>query len=276
MMRTVASSPGGGKQEILSPAAAERLRAQMLRLVSKGFYDELFRYGVQRGEIVRVAAHLLDQLLGRGEESAVGTTSRRRLFTIADVEDAWESRRCLTVGEVSLRPMDEAVAALAVGWMQVPGVRDSFIPPFPEDPRELMAALLDPASIYLAILHRGQPVGFIGGTNIDREAGRLEMKKLVGEPGQQGRGIGKRATFAFLYHVFVSLGLNKVCVHSRDINIRNINLNSRFGFEVEGVLHEEFRVGDRREDIVRMAVRRSVWMNLFAGSPQERNASGGS
>jgi hypothetical protein len=41
-------------------------------------------------------------------------------------------------------------------------------------------------------------VGIVGAENIDPIAGKLEMKKLVGEPGSQGKGIGKRATFGFI------------------------------------------------------------------------------
>jgi RimJ/RimL family protein N-acetyltransferase len=78
-------------------------------------------------------------------------------------------------------------------------------------------------------------VGIVGGEEIDLTAGKLEMKKLLGEPGLQGKGIGKWATFGFLYHTFVIRKLNQVYIHSRDINMRNINLNSRFGFELEGV-----------------------------------------
>jgi hypothetical protein len=58
-------------------------------------------------------------------------------------------------------------------------------------------------------------------------------------------GIGKRATFGFLYYVFIIRNLNKVYIHSRDINMRNINLNGRFGFELEGVFLDDIKVGDR-------------------------------
>jgi hypothetical protein len=34
-------------------------------------------------------------------------------------------------------------------------------------------------------------VGIVGGENLDLQAGKLEMKKLVGESGLQGKGIGK-------------------------------------------------------------------------------------
>ena len=107
-------------------------------------------------------------------------------------------------------------------------------------------------------------MGIIGGENIDPTAGKLEMKKLVGESGLQGKGIGKRATFGFLYYAFIIRNLNKVYIHSRDINIRNINLNSRFGFELEGVFLDDITVGDKRQDVVRMALFKPLWLQIFS------------
>jgi len=109
-------------------------------------------------------------------------------------------------------------------------------------------------------------VGIVGGENVDPVAGKLEMKKLVGESGLQGKGIGKRATFGFLYYAFMVRNLNKVYIHSRDINIRNINLNSRFGFELEGIFFEDIRVGDKRQDVVRMALFKPLWLQIFSGN----------
>jgi RimJ/RimL family protein N-acetyltransferase len=98
------------------------------------------------------------------------------------------------------------------------------------------------------------------------------MKKLVGESGLQGKGIGKRATFGFLYYAFIIRNLNKVYIHSRDINIRNINLNSRFGFELEGAFLDDITVGDKRQDVVRMALFKPLWLQIFSPEVQ-RNIS---
>ena len=52
--------------------AAKKQRDQMLKLVSKGFYNELINYGVRKEEVLRVASHLLDNLLAEKK-----TRSRR-------------------------------------------------------------------------------------------------------------------------------------------------------------------------------------------------------
>jgi len=57
--------------------------------------------------------------------------------------------------------------------------------------------------------------------------------------------------------------LNKVYIHSRDINMRNINLNSRFGFELEGVFLDDITAADKHQDVLRMALFKSPWLQIF-------------
>ena len=239
-------------------------RDQMLRLVSKGFYNELINYGVRKEEILRVASHLLDNLMAQEKKPEAGVQYYNRMFTLDTVQDEWKERRQLAVQHATLRPLQPAVIARVVEWLKNPAVRESFVPAFPEKEGDLQKYFTHPTRDYFGIYYNGQPVGIVGGENIDPLAGKLEMKKLVGESGLQGKGIGKRATFGFLYYAFMVLNLNKVYIHSRDINIHNINLNSRFGFELEGIFFEDIRVGERRQDIVRMALFKSLWLQIFS------------
>ena len=58
--------------------------------------------------------------------------------------------------------------------------------------------------------------------------------------------------------------MHKVYVHSRDMTSATSNLNSGFGFELEGMFLEEAEVGGRRVDLVRMALLAPIWKALFA------------
>ena len=247
--------------------AGKKQRDQMLKLVAKGFYNELTKYGVRKDEIIHVASHLLDNLLAKEKKPAEGVEYYNGIFTLASVKDEWANRKQLVIQHVALRPLQLSDVSKVITWLKVPAVRESFVPIFPENQSELQNYLIHPAREYFGIYYNDQLVGIVGGENIDPAASKLEMKKLVGEPGLQGKGIGKRATFGFLYYAFMIRGLNKVYIHSRDINMRNINLNSRFGFEVEGVFLDDITVGDKRQDVVRMALFKSLWLQIFSSSP---------
>jgi RimJ/RimL family protein N-acetyltransferase len=49
-----------------------------------------------------------------------------------------------------------------------------------------------------------------------------------------------------------------------DVNVRNLNLNGRFGFELEGVFFENALVQNTWRDVVRMSLSAPVWLELFA------------
>jgi RimJ/RimL family protein N-acetyltransferase len=223
----------------------DRQRDHMLKLVTKGFFNELVNYGVKREEMLRVASHLLDNLLSRDLGKAQPRPTSDSRFT--------------------LRPLGRALLPRLSEWLRAPGVSESFVRPFPVGQEALESHLFgSPERDYLEIDVSGETVGIIGGESLDHASGRMEMRKLVGDPDRRGQGIGKRATFGFIYYAFSILGLHKLYVHSRDINVRNMNLNSSFGFELEGVFLEEIPTPDgRRADVVRMALLKPIWVAMF-------------
>ena len=209
-------------------------------------------------------SHLLDNLLAQGKKPEKEVGYYNEIFTLASVKDEWAERKQLAVKHVTLRPLQGHVVKKVAGWLKDRVVRESFVPAFPENESRLQEYFSQPTREYFSIDYNGDAVGIVGGENIDTTAGKLEMKKLVGEPGLQGKGIGKQATFGFLYYAFMIRDLHKVYIHSRDINMRNINLNSRFGFELEGVFLDEITVGDKHQDVVRMALFKPLWLQIFS------------
>jgi RimJ/RimL family protein N-acetyltransferase len=243
---------------------SKKQRDQMLKLVAKGFYNELINYGVKQAEVIRVASHLLDNLLAKEKTPDKDVVYYNGIFSLGSVQDQWTARKQLAVEPITLRPLESQVVSKVAAWLKEPAVRESFVPAFPETESKLQKYFNEPTREYFSIDYNNKTVGIIGGENINPTAGKLEMKKLVGESGLQGKGIGKRATFGFLYYAFMIRNLNKVYIHSRDINMRNINLNSRFGFELEGVFLDEITIGDKRQDVVRMALFRSHCLQIFS------------
>jgi RimJ/RimL family protein N-acetyltransferase len=245
-------------------SAARQHHEQMLKLVAKGFYNELINYGVNEAQIVTVAGHLLDNVIPKGGQSAKNVEFYNTLFSLKDVKNEWAAHQRLAVQQVSLAPLDIAQVPQILAWLRAPAIRSSFHPRFPETDGELRRYFQSPGREYLAIFHEGHFSGIIGAENLDAASGKLEMRKLVGDSAMHGQGIGKRATFLFLYHVFVIRKFRKVYLHSLDINIRNLNLNGKFGFELEGVFLEDAVVDGHHRDVVRMALAAPVWLELFS------------
>src|SRR5438128_7602969 len=84
--------------------ASKKQRDQMLKLVAKGFYNELINYGVGKAEIVRVASHLLDNLLAQQKKPANDVGYYNELFKLACVIDEASLARRQVVCVQLIRP----------------------------------------------------------------------------------------------------------------------------------------------------------------------------
>lgn len=256
---TVVMMPESAK----SGSAAPHPHEQMLRLVARGFHRELVNYGVREPEILTVAAHLLDNVMLKSPPASRQVEKYNEQFRIPDVQDEWRSERRYRLQGVTLAPLDPARSADVARWLENPKARESFVPRFPDSAAQLASYFAAPEREYFAVEFEGRFVGIVGAENIDTESSKLEMRKLVGDPGLRGRGIGKRATFLFLYHVFVSRRFHKVYLHTLDGNIRNLNLNGNLGFSLEGVFFDDVTINGDRKDLVRMALTEPAWRALF-------------
>lgn len=254
-------------------AGTQQRHRQMLKMVAKGFCNELRRYGVQESEILTVAGHLLDNLMHKDSPANGHLGYYNRQFSIQDVRDEWHAERRLAVDQVNIAPMEMSFLPVVCGWLAEPAIASNFHPPFPAQSDELGRYFGQPSRQYFMVFHENEPVGMIGAENIDRTSGKLEMRKLIGSPNLRGRGIGKRATLLFLYYVFCIMKFNKVYLYSLDINIRNINLNRKFGFELEGVFFDEVRILNKKQDVLRMGLRAATWTDLFAEKREDQDGS---
>ena len=241
-----------------------RQQEQLLRLVTQSFYRELVNYGANIQDIVKVTTNLLDQVTSESDTANLHQRSQNKTLTIGGIEDCWETDRYVQLNTVRLSPTDASEVLTIEKWLNTNHRPKTLIDLLPLDRNHLTDFLLNnPNHQFFSIFFGDHVVGLIGGDNIDPISKKLEMKKMIGDPDFQGKGIGTRATFLFLYYVFVIMGFNKVYLHSVDTNIRNINLNTKFGFELEGIAFQDVYLDGAYRDVVRMGLLRHKWESLF-------------
>jgi len=240
---------------------------QMLQIVSSSFYKELMRYGVDKSGIVSVSMNLLDFITEKNKPNLPLNEIDPALyynFDIKNVGNMWEQKSSLFIDDVTITALDKKDIEAVTGWLHAPQIENMLLRSFPVETAKLKQDIVDnPSRKYFSICHQNEMIGIIGADMIDEKASKLEMKKLIGKSAYRGKGIGKKATFLFLYYAFEILNINKVFIHSQDTNINNININSRFGFGLEGILYKEVRVDGEFRDILRMSLLRSRWKELF-------------
>lgn len=239
-------------------------QTQMLRLVTQSFCKELLNYGVDRQDMVTISVELLDYVMGAESAPVRAIPPDVAAFAPGRIEQA--DGDVLRYGPVHLAPLYPELLPTVEGWLATTDVQRNFAVRYPAaGPALFQHFFEEPGTRYFGIFYQDTCVGLVGGEQIDEVARKVEMKKFIGEEGFRGLGIGKTATFLWLYHTFEVAGFNKVYIYSLDTNIRNINLNSALGFEVEGILFDDACLDGTYHDVVRMSLLRARWQEMFAG-----------
>ncbi len=244
----------------------KKKQEQMLKLVTNSFYKELKNYGVDASDIVTVSVNLLDHITDGKKSEQQGSEYYNDFFTINAVIDKWDINNEISFNGITITKLQNHHIKPIAKWLADADINQTFIGLMPKDENRLADYLLKKSDIkYFAIYHEKEHfVGMIGAENIDHNFKKLEMKKMIGDQQFRGKGIAKSATFLFLYYIFNIMKFNKVYIHSLDTNIGNININSKFGFGLEGMLYGEVSINEKYRDVLRMGLLKSTWDDIFS------------
>jgi RimJ/RimL family protein N-acetyltransferase len=102
-------------------------------------------------------------------------------------------------------------------------------------------------------------IGHVGLYNIDHRIRKAEFAILIGDPGAQGKGLGRAISCWMVDFGFREHNLHKIELTVLADNQRAIRLYERLGFRVDGILRDDqFRDG-RYVDVVAMSILDEEW-----------------
>jgi RimJ/RimL family protein N-acetyltransferase len=102
-----------------------------------------------------------------------------------------------------------------------------------------------------------QLVGMVSLTRIDHIHRNAEYNAIVGERGEQNRGIGTAATRAMIRHGLFDLNLHRIYVSILRQNVGSIRMCEKAGFREEGTIREGAYKNGQYHDLVLMGVLKS-------------------
>lgn len=158
---------------------------------------------------------------------------------------------------VTLLPLCVAHAANMYRWMCDPdvslnvGLRSD--PSLEKSVAWIERALQDPSIRPFAVSVNEHHVGNVVLDRIDDYLGTARLSIYIGDD-MRGAGIGFAAAYQCLRKGFQEMGLHKIwlTVHSR--NFAAINTYTRLGFCLEGILRDEFFIGEQRLSVLYMGM----------------------
>ena len=115
------------------------------------------------------------------------------------------------------------------------------------------------SEVRCAVLLTGssQLVGMVSLTRIDYLHRNAEYNAVVGERGEQNRGVGTAATRAMVRHAFFDLNLHRIYVSILRQNLGSIRMCEKAGFREEGTIRDGAYKNGQYHDLVLMGVLKS-------------------
>jgi len=110
--------------------------------------------------------------------------------------------------------------------------------------------LQDRRASYFIIMRKegGEPIGLIGLANIDQRNASAELRIIVGEVNEWGKGLGKDAIKVLLNHAFQAKGFHRIWLRVAEYNGRALALYRSCGFTEEGrSRHDHYHKGAWRD-----------------------------
>lgn len=103
------------------------------------------------------------------------------------------------------------------------------------------------------VVCEGKNAGLVELVEIDHVHRRAEFQIVIA-PGHQGKGLARRAAILAMDYGFGVLNLHKIYLVVDKDNEKAIHIYEKLGFEIEGVLREEFFINGQYRDVTRMCL----------------------
>ena len=102
-------------------------------------------------------------------------------------------------------------------------------------------------------LDTDMPLGSVYIRDIDRHHNKAEYGIFIGEASARGRGVGTAAAKLMLRYCFETEKLHRIYLRALAGNEQAIRSYEKAGFQREGYLKEDVRIGEAYRDVVWMA-----------------------
>ncbi len=231
-----------------------------IETLSRSFYKEASRYGFRQIDYVKFVNCLLDLSMQNG--TSVAPPDDR---PAGHSSDRAREARAGTAGSHDLPLEGERVVVRALNpandlglfdrWLDDDAGRHFLLSRTTSQQLTMRDVIHDHDSLLgVVTLRDSTPIGSVAFLEYDRGQGKAELRKLIGEPAQRGKGYAKEASALWIRYGLETLGLKKIYLNTLDTNIRNVRLNEDLGFRVEGMLRNEVLIDGTYHDVLRMGL----------------------
>lgn len=171
----------------------------------------------------------------------------------------------MTMSDINLIPLAEDDLELVRNWRNSPEVATYMYneQQISEEQQKSWFRNIDTnRSVYWLIEYEGKKLGLASINGIDRTLQSCYWAFYLGDTSIRGAGIGGKVEYKVIEHVFGTLNLNKLRCEVFVSNEKVIAMHEKFGFRREAYYREHCIKGDKKLDVVGLALLRSEWAQL--------------
>jgi RimJ/RimL family protein N-acetyltransferase len=230
--------------------------------LSRSFFKEAARYGFGHLDYVRFVNCLLDLAMQNGTSVAPTDAPPPQSADVTQAGDDRPSPEAIAAdlplkGErVMVRACDpDRDLPLFDRWLADEAGRHFLLSRSTSQQIDIRDIIHTPDCVLgIITLPDSTPIGSVAFLEYDRVQRKAELRKLIGEASQRGKGFAKEASALWIRYGLKKLGLRKVYLNTLETNLRNVRLNEDLGFRVEGVLRNEVLIDGTYHDVLRMGL----------------------
>jgi RimJ/RimL family protein N-acetyltransferase len=224
-----------------------------IETLARGFCHEAEGYGFTQLEYVKFVNAVLNRSM-HAAPRATGQAVQRP--SVAAAETPLADRLPLQAERVVIRAFDAAVdLPLFDDWLTDERGRDFLLSRVTAKQADLRDLVREASNTFgIITLHDSRPIGAMAFLDRDPVQRKAEMRKLIGDPAQRGKGLAKEASALWIRFGKEGIGLKKISVSTFHTSVRNVRLNQELGFRVEGILRNEVLLDGAYHDVLRMGL----------------------
>ena len=223
---------------------------EAIEAIARTFFKETVHYGFRQVDYLRFVNQVLDMSMKNGQTG--GPTEREH----AEYKSPVPLQMPLCGEGIIIRGIDASRdRATYDKWMKDEDGRYFLLSRTMSKAMDINQLIASDENVFgMITLSDSTPVGMMAFLDYDRMQKKAELRKLIGEVQQRGKGLAKKATELWIRYGVSTMGLKKIFLSTLEANVRNIRLNEELGFKVEGILRNECLVDGEYRDILRMAL----------------------
>ncbi|MCW8850367.1 MAG: GNAT family N-acetyltransferase [Melioribacteraceae bacterium] len=224
-----------------------------LNALAKSIYDESIVMKFSSGDYVKLMNEIIDMTIEKPESASI---------EISDDNDQDEITSDLPIESKNLiiRYYNSEIDKKYVSkWFETDNNNLFLLSTNTRNHLDVESIKNDENNIFATItLKDKKPIGLLAILNIDKRNKKGEMRKMIGNIKERGKGYGKESTQLWLKYCTGFLDLRKVYINTIETNIKNISLNRQLGLKIEGLLKQDCILDNVVHDVLRMAYIRKV------------------